>query len=92
MVDIKGYEGKYAITSCGKVWSYKTKKFLRTHKNSKGYERISLFKDNGNKSFAIHKLVAMAHATREWRSQSGKRFFALNLTEYLIVRNKLKEN
>lgn len=61
MVDIKGYEGKYAITSCGKVWSYTTKKFLRTHKNSNGYERISLFKDNGSKSLAIHKLVAMAY-------------------------------
>ena len=26
--DIKGYEGLYAITSCGKVWSYRRKKFL----------------------------------------------------------------
>ena len=29
MVDIKGYEGIYAITSCGKVWSYKAKRFLK---------------------------------------------------------------
>ena len=61
MVDIRGYEGKYAITSCGKVWSYKTKKFLSTHKNSKGYERVYLCKDKGGKSLAIHKLVAMAY-------------------------------
>ena len=58
MVDIKGYEGKYAITSCGKVWSYKTKKFLSTHKNSKGYKRVYLCKGNGGKLFAIHRLVA----------------------------------
>lgn len=61
MLDIKGYEGKYAITSCGKVWSYKTKRFLSTHKNSKGYERVYLYKDNGGKCLAIHKLVAMAY-------------------------------
>lgn len=61
MIDIKGYEDKYAITSCGKVWSYKTKRFLSTHKNSKGYERVYLCKDNGGKCLAIHKLVAMAY-------------------------------
>lgn len=61
MVDIKGYEGKYAITSCGKVWSYKRKKFLKTDKNSKGYARVYLFKNNVGKKLAIHKLVAMAY-------------------------------
>lgn len=28
MRDILGFEGLYAVTSCGKVWSYKSKKFL----------------------------------------------------------------
>ena len=28
MKDIKGYEGLYAVTEDGKVWSYKSKKFL----------------------------------------------------------------
>ena len=28
MKDIPGFEGEYAVTSCGKVWSYKSKKFL----------------------------------------------------------------
>ena len=28
MKDIKGYEGQYAITKDGRVWSYKTEKFL----------------------------------------------------------------
>lgn len=61
MVDIKGYEGKYAITSCGKVWSYKNKRFLSTHKNSKGYKRVYLCKDNIGKFLAIHRLVAKAY-------------------------------
>jgi len=28
MKDIKGYEGKYAITEDGKVWSYLSHKYL----------------------------------------------------------------
>lgn len=28
MRDIVGFEGLYAITSCGKVWSYKSNKFM----------------------------------------------------------------
>jgi hypothetical protein len=31
MKDIVGYEGLYAITSCGKVWSYKSKRFIKPH-------------------------------------------------------------
>lgn len=58
MKDIKGYEGVYAITSCGKVWSYKTQKFLKANKRGKGYLSVSLYKDNKPKSFCIHTLVA----------------------------------
>ena len=61
MVDIKGYEGIYAITSCGKVWSYKTKRFLKTIKTRKGYEKVYLSKGNSVKHPTIHKLVAMAY-------------------------------
>lgn len=61
MVDIKGYEGVYAITTCGKVWSYRTKKFLKTYQTSKGYEKVYLYKDNSVKHPTIHKLVAMAY-------------------------------
>ena len=61
MVDIQGYEGIYAITSCGKVWSYKAKNFLKTYKTSKGYEKVYLYKDNIVKHPTIHKLVAMAY-------------------------------
>lgn len=61
MVDIKGYEGIYAITSCGKVWSYKRKKFLNPIRNQKGYERVFLSTNKGGKNFPIHKLVATAY-------------------------------
>ena len=57
MVDIKGFEGLYAITSCGKVWSYKRKKFLSPSKQKNGYFHIDLC----GKTKLIHRLVAEAY-------------------------------
>ena len=60
MKDIKGYEGLYAITSCGKVWSYKSKKFLKPQLR-KGYFFVCLCVASSRKGFAIHRLVAEAY-------------------------------
>lgn len=55
MEDIKGYEGKYAVTTTGLVWSYKSNKFLKPGVNSKtGY----LFVNLGDKEEYVHRLVA----------------------------------
>ena len=61
MKDIKNYEGLYAITSCGKVWSYRRKKFLKPSFNKDGYLRVALRKDKEKKDFFIHRLVAEAY-------------------------------
>ncbi len=61
MRDIKGYEGLYAITSCGKVWSYKSNKFLKPYIAGAGYEYVHLIKDNKKKNYRIHRLVAEAY-------------------------------
>lgn len=61
MKDIKGYEGKYAITSCGKVWSYRSKKFLKSCKDRSGYLAVTLCKDGTRKNYNIHRLVADAY-------------------------------
>ena len=61
MKDIKGYEGLYAVTSCGKIWSYKRKKFLVPVDDGHGYLRICLCKDNKRKNYFIHRLVAEAY-------------------------------
>ena len=53
MKDIKGYEGKYAVTTDGKVWSYLSNKFL-TPFDKNGYERVEL----QGKPFLVHRLVA----------------------------------
>ena len=57
MKDIIGYEGLYAVTSCGKVWSYHSKKFLKPGKNMCGYLQVSLSKNGKVKKFLIHDLV-----------------------------------
>ena len=61
MKDITGYEGRYAITSCGKVWSYKSEKFLKPRPQKNGYFCVSLGKDGAFKNYLIHRLVAMTY-------------------------------
>ena len=46
MKDIVGYENQYAITEDGKVWSYKTKKFLSPGKHRNGYLQVALWTNN----------------------------------------------
>ena len=61
MRDVKGYEGLYAVTSCGRVWSYKNKKFLEPSADKKGYLKVNLFKNGKYKTYKVHRLVAVAY-------------------------------
>lgn len=61
MKDIKNYEGLYAITSCGKVWSYQRKKFLEPDTDPYGYMYVSLCKNGLKKNYRLHRLVADAY-------------------------------
>ena len=61
MKDVIGYEGLYAVTSCGKIWSYKRKKFLRPFADTKGYLKVGLYKDGERKWYYIHRLVCEAY-------------------------------
>lgn len=56
--DIPGYEGIYAVTSTGQVWSYKTNKFLKQHL-CRGYSYVHLITDK-DKNVGVHRLVALA--------------------------------
>lgn len=58
MKDIENFEGLYAVTSCGKVWSYKSKKFLKPIAMKSGYLQVGLYKDGEKKKYLIHRLVA----------------------------------
>lgn len=60
MKDIQGYEGLYAITDQGQVWSYRKKKFL-TPRLKHGYYQVHLTDRDGKLiDYAIHRLVAQA--------------------------------
>jgi DNA-binding NarL/FixJ family response regulator len=65
--DIPGYEGRYAVTRDGRVWSH-PKRFARTThsglwlkspKNTSGYPVVLLTKEDGTrKTERVHRLVA----------------------------------
>lgn len=61
MKDIKGYEGLYAVTSCGKVWSYGSKKFLKPIVDKDGYLLVNLYRNGISTQTRIHRLVAEAY-------------------------------
>ena len=61
MKDIKNYEGLYAVTSCGKVWSYMSQKFLEPSADKNGYLKVNLSKNGKAKNFRVHRLVAEAY-------------------------------
>lgn len=63
MKDIKGYEGQYAVTADGRVWSYHRNIFLTHWNEKKGYKRVGLrnkYKQSERKCFLVHRLVAEA--------------------------------
>lgn len=58
--DIDGYEGRYAVTDDGRVWSYVSCKWLSSPLNDWGYPRLNLRTNNHSTQFTVHRLVAMA--------------------------------
>ena len=60
--DIKGYEGRYQVSSFGRIKSLiRGGKILSTRINEHGYEKISLNNNYGTrKTFSVHRLVAEA--------------------------------
>lgn len=61
MKDIEGYEGLYAITVDGQVWSYKSNRFLSLIDAKDGYLKVGLYKDGKQRTFQVHRLVGEAY-------------------------------
>lgn len=57
---VLGYEGRYEISSIGRVrsWVGKKVRFLKSNKNTNGYFHLGLYLNGIRKVFEIHKLVA----------------------------------
>jgi hypothetical protein len=61
MKDIPGFEGLYAITPEGQVYSYRSNQYLRPEITRLGYIRYGLYKDGKRKKLLAHRLVAEAY-------------------------------
>ena len=59
MKDIPGYEGEYAATRDGQIWSHKSQIYLKHYINKKGYHLVSLSKNGKAKTCRVHRLVAL---------------------------------
>lgn len=60
MKDIEGFEGRYAITRDGQVYSYLSKCYISNADNGQGYLFVSLWQNGKYKRLRIHRLVAEA--------------------------------
>lgn len=67
MKDIAGYEGIYAVTDTGEVWSYRRKRFLKpswsnsnSGKDFKGYLQVGLCVNGERRWKKVSRLVAEA--------------------------------
>lgn len=63
--DIEGYEGLYQVSNLGRVKSLNfnhtnEEKILKPKKERKGYLRIGIYKNNIQKYYSVHRLVAEA--------------------------------
>lgn len=57
---IKGYENLYSVSSGGKVYSYKERRYLKPDYTFKGYLRVDLYNRTIRKHKRLHRLVAEA--------------------------------
>lgn len=58
--DIPGFEGLYAATEDGRIWSYRRKRFMKPCGEEGNYQIVMLSKDNKCKCHYVHRLVALA--------------------------------
>jgi hypothetical protein len=59
--DIPGYEGLYAATEKGRIYSYRSKRCVRPYKLKSGYLHIPLTVNYIQKHFLVHRLVYAAY-------------------------------
>jgi hypothetical protein len=56
--DVSGYEGLYAVTTLGRVWSYRSNRWIKPWPDTAGYPRISLCYKGHEANPTLHRLVA----------------------------------
>lgn len=58
--EIKGYDGRYQISDCGRVWNTVTQHYMKLQLKKTGYYSINLMKPNKKVvTERVHRLVAL---------------------------------
>lgn len=57
MMPCLGLEDRYLISDCGKVYSLRSKRFMKIHNDRKGYEVVGLSRDKVDFNKKVHRLV-----------------------------------
>lgn len=63
MVPITGYEGRYSVTLCGRIYSHGAGRYLKPGRTSKGYMSVCLYDGSSPKkpfSVTVHAIVSEA--------------------------------
>jgi hypothetical protein len=55
--DISGYEGIYAISTDGRLWSYRSNRFKKARIGTRGYCVVELNKSGYSKWYLLHRIV-----------------------------------
>lgn len=58
--DVVGYEGTYGVTSHGRIYGYKSRKWLSPRISYRGYYLIRLLKDRVPHEHSLHRVVGQA--------------------------------
>ncbi|MDX1373760.1 MAG: NUMOD4 domain-containing protein [Nitrososphaeraceae archaeon] len=58
LIKITDYEN-YAVSKCGRVWSFKREMFLKLSPRKDGYLRVNIYNNKGRKTVNVHRLVGL---------------------------------
>jgi len=58
--DVNGYEGLYAVTTLGRIWSYRRNKWIRPWTDIYGYSRVTFCVARKEDNLRLHRLVGQA--------------------------------
>ena len=83
MKDIPTWEGKYACTTDGRIWSYKSNKFLKPAINKRGYAHVTLVADKKRYDYRVHRLVAMTYLDNPSNKEQVNHIDGDKLNNYL---------